>query len=508
MTSSTADLRMLKEEKLRRLYRKDPAVYARQVLGVTWWEKQLEVARSVAAGRKTLVKASHSIGKTHLAGGLVNWFFDSFAPSITLTTAPTKDQVEDLLWKEVRVQRGGRPGLMPKSPRLELAEDHFAVGYTARDDNAFQGRHEERVLIIFDEATGIDGQFWEAAEGMLTGEDCHWLAILNPTDTASRAYEEEQGGDWEVITVSAMDHPNIAADLEGRPAPFPKAVRLVWLEERIKKWCTPISPSDRKAKDIEFPPESGLWYRPGPLFEGRVLGRWPSQGSTSVWTEALWEAALVWQPTPKAPIELGCDVARFGDDFTSMIARRGACVLHHETHNGWGTEQTAGRLKQLAREFSEPGEDPERVQIKVDDDGVGGGVYDQRGKFRFVRMNAGGVAMEPEEYPNRRSEFWFATAERADKQMIDMSRLSRESKSLLKRQAMAPKWKVDSKGRRVVEPKDETKKRIGRSPDDMDAFNLAFAPPPPSENPIYSPTMGAARNSWMSGSIGAAGRSR
>jgi hypothetical protein len=28
---------------------------------------------------------------------------------------------------------------------------------------------------------------------------------------------------------------------------------------------------------------------------------------------------------------------------------------------------------------------------------------------------------------------------------------------------------------RVVEPKDETKKKLGRSPDEMDALNLAFA---------------------------------
>jgi hypothetical protein len=30
----------------------------------------------------------------------------------------------------------------------------------------------------------------------------------------------------------------------------------------------------------------------------------------------------------------------------------------------------------------------------------------------------------------------------------------------------------------VVEPKDETKKRLKRSPDDMDGLNLAYAPAP------------------------------
>ena len=44
----------------------------------------------------------------------------------------------------------------------------------------------------------------------------------------------------------------------------------------------------------------------------------------------------------------------------------------------------------------------------------------------------------------------------------------------MKLQALAPKWKLDSAGRRVVEPKDVTKEKIGRSPDDMDAVNLAY----------------------------------
>jgi hypothetical protein len=45
---------------------------------------------------------------------------------------------------------------------------------------------------------------------------------------------------------------------------------------------------------------------------------------------------------------------------------------------------------------------------------------------------------------------------------------------------MAPTWKIDAAGRRVVEPKDETRKKIGRSPDDADAMNLAYHDPWPS----------------------------
>ncbi|HLK58629.1 MAG TPA: hypothetical protein VKU00_18810 [Chthonomonadaceae bacterium] len=470
-------LRKLQTALLLESYRRRPELYARQVLSVTWWPKQQEIAQALLQHKRVFVKAAHAVGKTHVAGGLVNWHFDCFDPGVTLSTAPTGQQVGDVLWKEVRAQRKDRPGLQPKAPRMETSAEHFAVGYTARDDNAFQGRHGEHVLIVFDEATGILGDFWDAAEGMMTGEGCLWLTILNPTDTASRAYEEEQKGKFHVITVSCLDHPNIKAELAGLPAPFPAAVRLAWVEERVAEWCDPIASADKRSGDIAWPPSSGIWYRPGPLFEARVLGRWPTTGSSSVWKEAMWEAALTPQEIDfDQPLEVAADVARFGDDFTSILVRRGNCALWHETHNGWSTAQTAGRLKQLAGQFAAQGEDPRQVLIKVDDDGVGGGVVDQKADWRFVGLSGAHKAIQSDDYPNRRSEFWFAVAERADTGMLDLSRLSEESKRLLRRQVMAPTWKLDSQGRRVVEPKADTKKRIGRSPDDADALNLAFAP--------------------------------
>lgn len=454
-------------------YADNPVGYAADILQVHWWQKQVEIAESLIEHKRVFVKASHSVGKSFLAAGLVNWFYDTFDPSVTLTTAPTAQQVRDVLWKEVRVQRKGRAGLQPKAPRLESSADHFALGFTASSGDAFQGRHESHVLIVFDEATGIDGAYWDAAESMMTGPHCYWLAIMNPTDTATRAYEEELSGKWHVITVSALEHPNLLAALSGEPVPYPSAVSLGWVRDRITEWCTPISLSEKRSGDIDF--EGGL-YRPGPLFEARVLGRWPTAGSTSVWTEAMWQASVIRQPLGDSdPLQIGCDVARFGDDFTSILVRRGNCALHHETHNGWDTVQTAGRLKELAKQYSSPFEEPMRVPIHIDDDGVGGGVVDNKGFWHFIPVSGAQTALQAADYPNKRSELWFACAERADEGRLDLSRLSPASHALIRRQVMAPTWKLDAQGRRVVEPKADTKKRIGRSPDDADALNLAYS---------------------------------
>ena len=454
-------------------YRVSPVTYAEEVLGVRWWEKQRAVAEALLRYRRVLVKASHAVGKTHVAAGLINWHFDCFRPGITIATAPTQRQVVDVLCKEVRIQRKGRRGLLPKSPRLETGPDHFAVGFTTCDEAAFQGRHAERVLIVFDECVGIDAELWEEAEGMMTADGCLWLAICNPTDPACRAYEEDVSGRFHVLTISALEHPNIVAELAGAPPPYPSAVRLSWIKEQVERNCTPVPFEDRIATDIEMPPGSGTILRPGPIFESRVLGRWPTQGSQSVWTEAVWARAMERRDEAEGPTSIGCDVARYGDDYTSMVVRRGRTALHHETHNGWNTAQIAGRLKQLCTEHAGAGEAPMSVVVNVDDDGVGGGVVDQAGDFDFRGCGAGERAVRPDDYPNRRSEMWFDVAQRAAQGDLDLSRLPADSLKLLRRQAMAPRWRLDSAGRRVVEAKHETKRRLGRSPDDMDALNLA-----------------------------------
>lgn len=470
-------------------YRDDPIAYAHDILGVDWWAKQREIAQSVIDHPKTLVRASHAVGKTFVAGGLVNWHFDAFDPGITLTTAPSSRQVRDLLWKEIRVQRGGRGSLYPKAPRMESSADHFALGFTARDATAFQGSHDARLLIVFDEAVGVDQAFWDAIDGMLTsGDGNRFLAIYNPTDISSPAFLAEQMPDANVIEVPVLEHPNIQQELAGEEPRYPSAVRLSWVTSQFgnPERATPISASEATPEDVEHPPGSGNWYRPGPYIESRLLARWPSIAITSVWSEAAFKAAETTSLTPDGPPEIGCDVARFGDDNTAIHVRAGAVSLHHESHNGWDTMQTAGRIVELARQFgADAGVDGRQVAIKIDDDGIGGGVSDRliEQRFNVSRIGAGTRAIETENYPNRRSELWFAVADRAMRRELDLSHLDSVTRRNLRQQCLAPTWRQDSQGRRVVEAKEQTKKRIKRSPDDADAMNLAYAPP--IERPVF-----------------------
>lgn len=470
----------------------DPVGYADKILDARpegdrpfpfWWEKQQEIARALMRPPyRVLVKAGHSVGKSHLAGGLINHWFDTHNPGVCLTTAPTARQVRDVLWKEVRRQRRGRGGFPgPKIPRLESSPVHFAHGLTARDATSFQGQHEAAVLVIFDEAVGVDREFWEAAESMVMGQHYAWLAIFNPTDPSSQAYAEELSERWTVIDIPVTDHPNIRAELEGRPPPYPSAVSLGWLEDHVKEWCDPIRAEDAKATDLEW---RGRWYRPGPLAEARILARWPT-AAAGVWSDSLWSAAE--QATLPIPVDqlpqIGCDVARFGSDLTAVHVRCGPVSLHHESANGWDTSQTAGRLKQLCAEYAEWATRrraagtapvlPQHIPIAVDDDGVGGGVVDQLAGWAVVPVNAQSRCDE-RDYPNRRSQLWFEVADRARKGRLSLGRLPADVRRKLRAQVMAPTYRLTAAGQREVERKEVTKDKLGRSPDDADALNLAF----------------------------------
>jgi hypothetical protein len=489
-------------------YQSDPAAYAQKILGVSWWAKQREIAESLLTPPyRTLVKASHSVGKSFVSSCLVSWVFDTRPQSITITTAPRYDQVKDVLWKEIRLQRrrarlGGFVG--PKMPRLETAPDHYAVGTTAARAEGLQGQHGIAVFAFIDEAVGVDPEIWRAIDSMAQGVEFGVLAICNPTDTTSEFYRREQQHDipWHVISISCLEHPNIAAELRGDTAPFPAAVRLAWVDERIREWCEPVA-GEVVPTDILWPSIGGLaveaspvgasrWWRPGPEAESRLLGRWPSQ-TYGVWNDALWgqiESLILEPPADELPV-IGADIARYGDDDSAAHVRCGPVSIHHEYWSGAPIDHSAGRLVQLAEEYAvwattrQAGNGlpvaAQNIPIRVDDDGVGGGVTDilRAAGYNVQPIIAQSTAKRPDRYKNVRSELWFDAVSRARDRRLSLARLSAKVRHRLKIEAMAPKYKLDAEGRRVVDPKEETKKpdKLGRSPDSLDAMNLAYYEP-------------------------------
>src|SRR5262245_6089830 len=305
---------------------------------------------------------------------------------------------------------------------------------------------------------------------------------------------EDDGADpdlksWHRFRLSVLDHPNLAAEMRGEPLPFPGAVNVRMVGRWVRETCEPVGPAEVIATDFEWPPDSGKFYRPGPWFQARGLGLWPDSGS-GVWTDALWEACLR-GPRPAFPLDalpqVGCDTATGkGEDYHAIHGRWGSVSVAHSTSNTMDPARIAAKLKEACRELADLANrhrdrgaeplDPQHIPIKIDDDGTGNAVGAFLGQDGYTvhPIGAGTQATCPERYPRKRDELWFATAERARSGGIYLGALDRATLRRLKQQLMAPAWDLDAQGRRKVEPKDETKEKIGRSPDDADAFLLAY----------------------------------
>jgi hypothetical protein len=171
---------------------------------------------------------------------------------------------------------------------------------------------------------------------------------------------------------------------------------------------------------------------------------------------------------------------------------------------------TVGKAVELARKAAKFANQlrPDQVNefaipIKVDDCGVGGGVTDRLRElgYRVTGINPATKAIASDDYPGRKDELWFEVAERARRGELDLSRLPEEVRERLGAEAMVPTYKLDSRGRRTVEKKDEIKKRTpdGRSPDGMDAMNLAYAGEtiePEDDWPSAGPVKGASNRQY------------
>lgn len=486
-------------------YPDDPVGYFRNILRFNPTLDQIAIAEAIRRPPyRVLASSAHNTGKSALAAALVNWFYDSFRPSMCITTSPTMDSVKKIIWKEVRLMRhrAGLGDLQPKAPEMSDSPDHLAYGMTAGTGEGFQGRHELRTFFVFDESCDIDPVFWSVTRTMFKPEAGHmWLCLFNPTNTTSQAYLEDHSTDsegkpvWTTIRMDALRHPNIVAQVDGRPPPIPAAVTLSQIEEWIAAWCDEIHLDDAQPTDLQWPPPGSAlakihppkWYRQGPEFQARCRGMWPEGGTFAVWSEIVWrlaETTILAPPIDQLP-EIGCDVASYGLDHTSFHVRWGGASQAHESYQGWGAAKIFEHLKHLAgiwagkvnavRHRHAAPIKPTDIPIKIDDDPEGRAISEFLANEGYFVVPIGAATRSISGlYPNMRSELWFQLVRRARMGEVSFARLPQDIRNRMRQQAMAVTWTLDGQGRRVVEPKEITKEKIGRSPDDMDSVNLAY----------------------------------
>jgi hypothetical protein len=215
--------------------RRDVVWKAKHLFGFDAWSKQAEILRAVREHDRVCVVSSHGPGKTATAAQVVLDFLSS-GPCRIITTAPTWAQVQDLLWAEIRSahRRSVALGLgWPKSPNLtdwRLSDDWVALGLSTDVPERFQGHHAPRLLLVVDEASGVDEEIYNAGRGFLTGAGSKVLLVGNPTRLNGRFHRAAQDPRWRKIHISTLDCPAFT----GERVPPHVAAALpskAWLEE-------------------------------------------------------------------------------------------------------------------------------------------------------------------------------------------------------------------------------------------------------------------------------------
>ena len=83
----------------------------------------------------------------------------SYDNAIVITTAPSERQVKELLWREIRrlymPHRDIIGGKLTRT-RLDFAANRYAYGFSTNTEDRFQGFHSGNILVIVDEASGVD----------------------------------------------------------------------------------------------------------------------------------------------------------------------------------------------------------------------------------------------------------------------------------------------------------------------------------------------------------------
>jgi hypothetical protein len=458
--------------------------HGRELRRFKLWGRQERIAIAVAIARRVAVRSGHKVGKSKLAAAIAIWWACTRHAAVVMLTAPTERQVKKALWKEIRQFWANSPKLRQIMPEPQLAPETGSrwedgrelFGFTAKNADAVSGPGGPEVLVVVDEGSGVPREVWEALQGVRAGGG-KVLALGNPTQTSGwffDAFNEKRAG-WDLHHISSKETPNF---VEGTTVLPGLATRE--FEEEI-------------AND---------YGRDSPTYAVRVEGNFPANVANAVVGLGQIEAAReLWQHmveelvSPEGTtVDLGVDVARFGDDDSAVCGRIGlqlfSTAWFEKEHgitalvNGYDAVKVARMAVACLKVLPVNGR---IVRIKIDCTGGYGEpvaselrAMQERGdlpiEVQIIELNFAASSSDSEKYPVLRDELWFGLRPffKNGGAMYPDPKLESE--------LMAATYSLDEKGRNKVEKKREMKKRLGRSPDRADAAILA----------VYEPNSGPA----------------
>lgn len=453
-----------------RRWRHDPAQFVREQFGVEPDAWQLEVLAAFADPLKPRIsmQACAGPGKTAVLAWCGWNFLTCYAEpgehpkgaAVSIDAA----NLETNLWPELAKWQGRSPFLTQAFTWTKtriFANDHPKSWFlaartfpkTANADEqgkTLAGLHSKYPLFLIDESGAMPTTIMRAAEQALA--NCTVGKILQAGNTLSR---------------------------EGMLYAAATTLRHQWYIVQIT--ADPDDPQRTPRVPVEWAQQQIQTYgRDNPWVQAYVLGQFP-QGSLNTLlsdqdvTAAMYRSIPPEQYTWSQP-RLGVDVARYGDDRTVIFPRQGKkafqpTIMRHQRDTAVSTDIATKVLEQRAAYKT-------TATIMDATGGWAAGACDVLRASGHpavaVQFHAPGLT---DRYKNRRAEMWFGLSEwvKAGGWLPNIPELVAE--------LCQPTYTYVN-GKFQIEPKEQVKQRIGRSPDLADALALTFALPEEMTAPL------------------------
>ncbi len=462
-----------------REWRADPVKFVREVFHAEPDAWQLDVLKMAAApgGRNRIaMKACAGPGKTAVLAWLGWWRLACFAAknehpkgaAVSITAANLKDN----LWSELARWRNESPFLLQAfewTSQKIFARDHpetwflSAKGWSKSADAETVGRtlsglHSRFPFYLIDESGDIPPNMVRSAEQGLTscedglivtaGNTTSQTGLLYQVCTLGRTANEAGKAQWQVVSITADPDD---------PKRTPR-VSMEWAREQI-----------------------ALYGRDNPWVMAFILGQFPPGSINALLSMEEVEAAMNRHPREEtysfAQKRLGIDVARFGDDRTVIFPRQGIVALTPQTmRHKRDSSVSVDIANAVIFKKVEWGSEMEFFDDTV---GWAHGAIDV---MRAAGHDPTPVAFDRPSgnprYANMRAQCWMMLAD-----WIKAGGCLPNSPGLIA-ELTSPTY-FFREGKFMMEPKEQIKKRIGKSPDEAEALALTFAlPDMPARNEL------------------------
>ena len=363
-------------------YHDDPRAFIEDMLVIPELDDwQIKVCEMLKEGKTRIaISSCNGSGKSFLTSALELWWLlckplasvsvcsATFSQLYEVHFRLIRSHINDSIIKNYYNTENSTKICLPNSRDEAVIR---GVGNNAGRPESIQGQHHGSILGVFDEASGIHQDIYDAMEGNLTTEGATWIAIGNPLKSGTPFHKIFSDSRWEHIYIDARDC---------------KYTSKLWVDQMIAQY----GPDDDRVR-------------------ARVFGQFPRGAINTVVSLSDYEDAENREIDTKGnpyEIVIGFDPSRSGADASVVCARQGRKLLDIK-------EMLCRRDSvDLAEEVLKYANQWNGTVICIDGTGLGGPIADMlRRRFKNVQeVVFGSGAMDKTHYLNKRAELWVKYA--------------------------------------------------------------------------------------------------